>query len=118
MTRATERYLVYEINGEFETSNEVVFSNYAAAKNYFEQIIGKFFLAGFSDCSYNDDNGAKDIREYFSIYPNFYFESACGEKINSLPENADDFKNNCNSYVTFGDYTIWNVVMKKIKEEL
>ena len=113
--RKVVKYLVQEIENDFETSKDRVFIDYGLAVNYFKQLLGEFLLDGFMD-SDETVSGGRDLRNYFEIFKNLYFETGKNETITHLPASADDFKTKCDGNVAFGDFDIFVIRIKLIEE--
>ena len=115
MERIDTRFLVQEVDNDFETGKDRVFANYERAAAYFKQLLGDFLLDAMND-SNEGEHGGKDLRTFFETYDNLYFEAGGGEKLTKIPTKIEEFRENCNGIIRFGDFDSFVITLKTIEE--
>lgn len=114
MDRVNRVFLVQELDEDFSTLKDRVFTDYTKAIAYFKQLLGEFLLDAFHDSEEKD--GARDLSVFFKTYDKLYFEIGGGETVTSVPEEFEKFKEDCNGIIRFGDFDSFVIVLKMIEE--
>lgn len=115
MERIDTRFLVQEVDSDFETSKDRVFANYERAAAYFKQLLGEFLVDAMNDSNERED-GSKDLRTFFEVYDHLYLEAGGGEKVIEIPTKVEEFRENCNGIIRFGDFDGFVITLKTIEE--
>lgn len=115
MERIDTRFLVQEVDSDFETSKDRVFTNYERAAGYFKQLLGEFLVDAMDDAVERED-GSKNLTSFFDVYDHLYLEAGGGEEIIEIPTKVEEFRENCNGIIRFGDFDGFVITLKTIEE--
>lgn len=115
MERIDTRFLVQEVDSDFETSKDRVFTNYERAAGYFKQLLGEFLVDAMNDAIERED-GSKNLTSFFDVYDHLYLEAGGGEEIIEIPTKVEEFRENCNGIIRFGDFDGFVITLKTIEE--
>lgn len=115
MERVDTRFLVQEVNNDFKTLKDRVFTNYERAISYFKQLLGEFLVDALNDSNECED-GSKDLKTFFEIHDHLYLEAGGGEELVEIPTKVEEFRENCNGIIHFGDFDDFVITIKMIEE--
>ena len=115
MERIDTRFLVQEVDSDFETLKDRVFTNYERAVGYFKQLLGEFLVDAMNDAIERED-GSKDLKTFFDVYDHLYLEAGGGEELVEIPTKVEEFRENCNGIIRFGDFDDFVITIKMIEE--
>lgn len=117
MDRINEKFLVTFVGSELELEDTKIFTSYERARAYFMELLGQEMINAFNDSENANEYGAKNLATYYSeLFDTLYFESGGGETLTKLPETFEEFKEDCNSYAAFGDFSFFLIKIMIVKE--